>query len=165
MIPFTRAAYMLAGLLLLSGCAAIEYQKKTFDIEKDKSLVAQQKSGDQRDCAKNFRVRESPSAGKNYISHGDLSEISREKAISNVVKYMISSGWNIFNTDTDLGIVSADTDIMHQDGRTAQLSVIITKQKDGTVRVECSTYTVVRQDADENNLKNEFCRLLEAVAE
>jgi hypothetical protein len=94
-----------------------------------------------------------------------LSEITREKAISNVVKYMISAGWNIFNTDTDLGVVSADTDIMHQDGRTAQLSVIITEQKDGIVRVECSTYTVIRQDADENNLKNEFCRLLEAVAE
>ena len=165
MILFTRAAYILAGLLLFSGCAASDYRKKTFDIEKDKSLVAQQKSGDQRDCAKNFEFRDSFSAGRNYISHEDLSEITREKAISTVVKYMISTGWNIFNTDTDLGVVSADTDIMHLDGRTAQLSVIITEQKDGTVRVECSTYTVVRQDADENNLKREFCRLLEAVAE
>jgi|PlaIllAssembly_1097288.scaffolds.fasta_scaffold753292_2 hypothetical protein len=162
---FNRAVPFFAGLLLVSGCATIEAKKKSFDIEKDKSMVAQQQSGDQRNCERNYTITESLAAGRNYSSHEDFPSLTKEIAIRNVVKYMVSSGWTIFNTDTDLGVVSANTDIMHQDGRVAQFSVIVTEQKDGTVRVECSTYTVMRQDAYADDLKREFCRLLAAVAE
>jgi len=156
-----RTIYICAALLLLWGCAA----REEFSIQEDKLLAAREKSGDQRNCTKNFTLAGSEARGLSYSSHDEFPALSRKEAMQNVIAYMFSRGWTIFNTDTDLGIVSATTDVIHSDGRTAQFSVVISEQRNGSTQVECSTYTAGNQQAYEDILKREFCRLIEAAAD
>lgn len=161
MISLRRTVYLCAALSLLWGCAA----KEEYSIEADKALAAREKFGDQRNCTKNFTLTGSEARGVSYSAHDDFQELPRGKAMQNIIAYMFSQGWTIFNTDTDLGVVSATTDVTHSDGRVAQFSVVISEQRDGATRVECSTYTGVNQQAYEDILKREFCRLIEAAAD
>jgi hypothetical protein len=146
---------------VLWGCAA----KEEYSIETDKALAAMEKLGDQRNCTKNFTLTGSEARGGSYRSHDEFQELPRKKAMQNIIAYMFSQGWTIFNTDTDLGVVSATTDVTLSGGRVAQFSVVITEQRDGATRVECSTSAGVNQQASEDILKREFCRLIEAAAD
>ena len=161
MMSLQRTICCCAALLLLWGCAAQE----EFSIQADKLRAAREKSVEQPNCMKNFALSGSEARGLSYNSQDEFQGLSRKEAMQKIIAYMFSQGWTIFNTDTDLGVVSATTDVMHSDGRMAQFSVVITEQRDGATRVEVSTYTGVNQQAYEDILKREFCRVIEAAAD
>ena len=158
-MPAVRNSICLAALLLLiSGCANDEVILGNFS-----------KATDKRVCARNFHKSGDISSGTYYISHQWFKGTSKKTAVSNLVRYILSLGWSIYNVNTELGLISAIPQITYENNLEASLrvilNVIVTEERNGLTRVECTFYATMGQNISDNDAREELCNLLEATTQ
>lgn len=132
---------MVLGFLLTNACSTIDGMKKDLNLNSGDVNISNETSQaeeDNRPCAQNFSESGSFLAGKTFKSHQDFPGLSEADAFKLVAQSIASNGWNITNTDTNLGMISATQDVIRsRGGRVVPLSVFVKKQDNKTVRVEC----------------------------
>lgn len=156
-MPIVRKSICLAVMFaLISGCAADDGIQLNFP-----------KATDKRICARNFQKSGDTSTGTYYISHQWFKQTSKKEAVSNLIRYILSLGWKIYNVDTELGLISAIPQITYADSLDASLrvilNVIVTAERNGLTRVECTFYATMGQNISDHDAREELCNLLDAT--
>ena len=156
-MPIVRKSICVAVLFsLISGCATDDGIQLSFGKVTDKRI-----------CARNFQKSGDTSTGTYYISHRWFKQTSKKEAVSNLIRYILSLGWKIYNVDTELGLISAIPQITYVDNLEASLrvilNVIVTEERNGLTRVECTFYATMGQNISDNDAREELCNLLDAT--
>ena len=118
-------------------------------------------------CVKNFRAADLAEKGTYFSSYQYHKGKSKQEIITNIVLYVMSMGWNIYNVNTQLGVISAIPDVVFQDTLQSSLNVIfnvvVSEERNGIVRVEGSFYSVAGQNISEDDAREEICMFLHAA--
>jgi hypothetical protein len=138
--PF-RAALLGA---LLTGCAA------------EGPVTA---TNDSRACAANFAVRGSFVAGQTFTSLEERPGANKTVVYERVVRSLTIKGYNVTNTNKDLGIISALNPIVMGKGARATLNVA---GSDAQNRIRVDTTFVIPglTSPSTSGVREEFCVIL-----
>lgn len=154
---------VLAFMLIAGGCATVDGMKKDLSSVVNGSAESGDKDVDNRSCAKNFTVTGSFFSGKKFRSYQDVEGISEQDAFKIVSQYIASNGWNITNTDSSLGVITATQRVVSGEGNTVPLNVVVKRQNANVVRVECifsiSGGLITSADGQMEN----FCEILASL--
>lgn len=134
---------------LLSGCGGAGVTKNL-------------QTTDTRDCAKNFTYDGSFLSGRTYKTNAVVQNVSQDEAMKRAARLLIADGWQVNNTDTNLGIISASQTVSYGQGKTVPLNVSIAPLDKGVkVNIAYSTSGGVTSPLDA--ITNQFCSIVNAI--
>lgn len=153
--------------LLLTSCAAKTSPDEEIRMEIKRMMGIEEQVKDRRHCARNFSTTGSVSSGKYFSSTRVYKDVSKSAAISNVIGYILSLGWSIYNVNTDLGLISAIPGVIYGEDMKSSLevivSVIVTEERNNLIKIECTFYSSAFQYISEEDAKEEICILLDSA--
>jgi hypothetical protein len=117
---------------------------------------------DPRECARNFTYDGSFAKGRTFKTNALVRNVSQDQAMKRAVRYIANDGWQINNTNTELGIISASQTVSYGNGKTAPLNVGIESAQGG---VEVSlTYAISGGlSSPVDAVQNFFCTLVSTI--
>ncbi len=119
-------------------------------------------TNDSRECAKNFTYNGSFLAGRTYKTHVFIPKVSKKIAMERAARYTINDGWQITNTDENLGIISASQTVSFGKGKTVPLNIGV-EPKNAGVEVTMTYSTSGGVTSPLESIKNHFCSTIEAI--
>ncbi len=119
-------------------------------------------TNDSRECAKNFSYNGSFLAGRTYKTHVFIPKLSKKIAMERAARYTINDGWQITNTNENLGIISASQTVSYGKGKTVPLNISFEPQNNG-VKVAMTYVTSGGVTSPLNSIVNHFCSTIEAI--
>lgn len=119
-------------------------------------------TNDSRACAKNFTYSGSFLAGRSYKTNVFIPKVSKKTAMERAARYIINDGWQITNTNENLGIISASRTVSYGEGKTVPLNIGI-ESKNGGVKVSIFFSTSGGVISPLEAIKNHFCSTIEAI--
>lgn len=144
---FTLVLMAISAIALLSACGG-----------PTKSL----QTNDSRECARNFTYDGSFLSGRTYKTNAFVANVSQDEAMKRAARHISNDGWNITNTDTNLGIISAAQTVSYGQGKTVPLNVSIAPVQGGVkVNISYSTSGGVTSPVDA--VSRSFCEIIEAI--
>jgi len=159
-----KHAVVALACLFLAGCAG---SKEFLVTETAMAEGSNSRAVERRGCVKNFRAADLAEKGTYYSSYQYHKGKSKQEIITNIVLYVMSMGWNIYNVNTQLGVISAIPDVVFEDTLQSSLNVIfnviVSEERNGIVRVEGSFYSVAGQNISADDAREELCLFLQAA--
>jgi len=117
---------------------------------------------DPHECANNLTYDGSFLSGRTFKSHAFVKGVTQADAMKRVARYILSDGWQINNTDSKLGIISASQTVSYGQGKTAPLNVGVEQIKGG-VNVTMSFSVYSGATAPVEGVRDFFCSVIGAV--
>jgi protein-disulfide isomerase-like protein with CxxC motif len=111
------------------------------------------KASDNRPCVANYSTEGGFWTGKQFKTYEDFPAVEKTAAFDKVVASIASSGWQVENSNKDLGIISASNTVSYGEGKTVPLNAVITNL---TLSGGLAT------SAD--SVQEEFCKYLASVS-
>ncbi|HBL26178.1 MAG TPA: hypothetical protein DD490_05010 [Acidobacteria bacterium] len=113
-------------------------------------------------CLSNFSKEGGFLKGTTYRSHADYYGTNREAVFEKAAQSLAAGGWQITNTNGDIGLITA-TEQAVGGGRESPLSAVIKQQDASTVRVEITFSVGPGMKAADNSVRNGFCKVLGGI--
>ena len=148
---FSPLAVLIAGLV--TGCESPSATKPS----------ASAASADSRPCVANLTQEGSFFTGKTYKTHQDFPVGDKAKAVDRLTAALAADGWQIISSSKESGVLSASQGVSYGQGKTVPLNAVVTESGSGGIRVSLVFVTSGGLVASEKDLRNQFCKLLEAV--
>ena len=120
------------------------------------------KTNDTRECAQNFTYDGSFLAGRTYKTHAFIKNVSEKEAMKRAARYTLNDGWQITNTDENLGIISASKTVSYGHGKTVPLNIGIESMSSG-IKVSMTYSTSGGVTSPLESITNHFCSTIEAI--
>jgi hypothetical protein len=120
------------------------------------------KTNDMRECAKNFTYDGSFLAGRTYKTHVLIKDVPQKEAMKRAARYTINDGWQITNTDENLGIISASRTVSFGDGKTVPLNIGFETVSTG-LKVSMTFSTSGGVTSPLESITKSFCSTIEAI--
>jgi len=117
----------------------------------------------QSDCAPNFTEEGNIFTGKMYNSFKDFPNASKEKAFDRVLSTVASRGWQVINSNKDIGLISVAQGVVGGKGSTSPMNVMINSAGKG-IRVEITRKVDGGQIASSDGIANTFCAIFNSVS-
>ncbi|GAA4094879.1 hypothetical protein [Zhongshania borealis] len=114
---------------------------------------------DGRDCARNFTQEGSIVTGKVYRTSIYLEGTGKKRAFSNISKGLAMQGWNISNSDSELGMLNANQSVAMSNGGTAPLNISVDDTSSGS-EVSLAFSTGMGVYSPPNAVMEEFCKIV-----
>ncbi|MBP8236638.1 MAG: hypothetical protein KAX63_02865 [Pseudomonas sp.] len=140
--------------IILSGCVAP-------GVKNEQARAAL--PTDNRECAQNFTFDGSFLAGRTFKTHATLAGVAQATGMQRAARYLATSGWNISNTDKELGIISASQTVSYGQGKSVPLNVAMEPQGNA-LRVSVTYVLSGGVTSPVEAVRNEFCSVITAVA-
>jgi hypothetical protein len=146
-----KKAALLLPVIALSGCLA-----------SSGTVKPTQNQNDSRECARNFTYDGSFLSGRTFKTNVFVQNVKQDQAMQRAARYIIADGWQVNNTDSKLGIISASQTVSYGNGKTAPLNVGIEQAKGGVkVNIAYSISGGVTSPVDA--VQNFFCSTVQAI--
>jgi len=116
-------------------------------------------TNDTRPCATNFAVKGSFVAGQTFTSFEERPGANKIVVYERVVRSLTTKGYNVTNTNKDLGIVSALNPIIMGKGARATLNVAVSDSQN-RVRVDTTFVIPGLTSTSSPAVRDEFCVIL-----
>jgi hypothetical protein len=84
------------------------------------------KTSDTRPCVANYSTEGNLWVGKQFKTYEDFPKLEKNAAFDKLVGSIASSGWQMENSNKDLGIISASNTVSYGEGKTVPLNAVIT---------------------------------------
>lgn len=120
------AAIAIVVALVTQGCAMERTVTRTLD---------------NRPCVANYSTEGNFWTGKQFKTYEDFPTLEKNASFDKLVASIASSGWQVANSNKDLGIISASNTVSYGQGKTVPLNAVITNLKPRGIRVELVFYT------------------------
>jgi hypothetical protein len=117
---------------------------------------------DPRECAVNFTYDGSFAAGRTFRTNVTISKVTQAQAMKRAASFIVSEGWQITNTNNELGIISASQTVSYGHGKTAPLNVGITKVNNG-VQAKMTFSISGGLTTPVEGVRNYFCSIAGAI--
>ncbi|MDR0716555.1 MAG: hypothetical protein LBF50_03955 [Azoarcus sp.] len=142
-------------------------QTKTVRQKKQRQKAPRQKTvqpnkDDPRECARNFTYDGSFMRGRTFKTNASVKGVKKDQAIQRAARYIANDGWQINNTDSNLGIISASQTVSYGNGKTAPLNVGI-EPVQGGVKVSLSYSISGGVTSPVDAVQNFFCSVVQTV--
>ncbi len=99
--------------------------------------------------------------GTTYRSHADFSGMSREIVFEKAAQSLAADGWQITNTNKDVGLITAIQQAI-DGGRNSSLNTVV-KQENDKVRVELTFSLGAMMKSPDNSVRDGFCKVLGGI--
>lgn len=116
-------------------------------------------TNDTRPCATNFAVKGSFVAGQTFTSFEERPGANKTVVYERVVRSLTTKGYNVTNSNKDLGIVSALNPIIMGKGSRATLNVAVSDSQ-SRVRVDTTFAIPGLTGTSTSAVREEFCVIL-----
>lgn len=117
---------------------------------------------DTRACAQNFTFDGSFWTGRTFKTHATVKGVSQATGMQRAARNLATSGWNINNTDKELGIINASQTVSFGEGKTTPLNVAFEPQG-SAVRVSVTYALSGGVTSPVEAVRSEFCKIISAV--
>jgi hypothetical protein len=118
----------------------------------------------QSDCAPDFTVEGSFMAGKTFKSFKDYSNISKAKAFDSAIVSLTTNGWQILNSNKDIGLISASQGTAFGKGATVPLNVLIQDRIGKGILVELTFKNNGGDLSSSSRIAEEFCKIYNSIS-
>lgn len=88
--------------------------------------------------------------------------VSQTQGMQRAARYLSTAGWNIGNTDKELGIISASQTVSYGQGKTVPLNVVL-EPRSGALRIGVSYSLSGGVSSPVEAVRTEFCNIVGAV--
>ncbi len=119
-------------------------------------------TNDSRECARNFTYDGSFLSGRTYKTNAFVANVTQDEAMKRAARKIVSDGWQVTNTDANLGIISASQTVSYGQGKTVPLNVSIAPSQGG-VKVNISYATSGGVTSPLDAITRQFCDIIEAI--
>ena len=119
---------------------------------------------DTRPCVANYSTEGGFWTGKQFKTHEDFPALEKNAAFDKLVASIASSGWQVENSNKDLGIISASNTVSYGQGKTVPLNAVITNLKPRGIRVELVFTLSGGLATSADSVQEEFCKYLASVS-
>jgi hypothetical protein len=117
---------------------------------------------DPRECAVNFTYDGSAMSGRTFKTNVVIPKVTQAQGMKRATSFIVSEGWQITNTNNELGIISASQTVSYGSGKTAPLNVGFTKVNSG-LKVNISYSISGGVTSPVKAVRDYFCSIAEAV--
>ena len=119
---------------------------------------------DNRPCVANYSTEGNVLTGKQFKTYEDFPTLEKNASFDKLVASIAIAGWQVTNTNKDLGIISASNAVSYGKGRTVPFNAVITNLKPRGIRVNLvftlSGGMLISADA----IQEDFCKHLASVS-
>jgi hypothetical protein len=115
-------------------------------------------------CRSSFVKEGSFFKGTTYRSHADFSGMSRDTVFEKAAQSLAADGWQITNTNKDIGLITALQQAV-DGGRNTPLNTVVKQQGADSVRVEMSFSLGAMMKAPDDSVRDDFCKVLNGVTQ
>jgi len=122
-------------------------------------------TSDPRPCARNLTSDGGFWTGRTFRSFADFDAVDKESAFRRVAAAVVSEGYQVTNTDKDLGMISASQTVSYGKGKTVPLNPLVKARSGGGVRVEVLFQMSGGLSVSEDSVRKSFCNIIEAAAQ
>ncbi len=143
-----KTLLIMPAIFYLTGCATSGTQTLN--------------TNDSRECAKHFTYNGSFLAGRTFKTHVFIPKVSKKIAMERAARYTINDGWQITNTNENLGIISASQTVSYGKGKTVPLNISVEPHNNG-VKVAMTYATSGGVTSPLDSIVNHFCATIEAI--
>jgi hypothetical protein len=120
------------------------------------------KTNDPRECAQNFTYDGSFLAGRKYNTHAFVKNVSQKEAMKRATLYTLNHGWQIINTNEEMGFISASRTVSYGQGKTVPLNITI-ESINNDVKVSMTYATSGGVTSPLEAITKHFCSTIEAI--
>ncbi|MDR2259557.1 MAG: hypothetical protein LBE06_01200 [Azoarcus sp.] len=124
--------------------------------------TVQPNKDDSRECARNFTYDGSFMRGRTFKTNAFVKNVKQGQAIQRAARYIANDGWQINNTDSNLGIISASQTVSYGNGKTAPLNVGV-EPVQGGVKVSLSYSISGGLTTPVDAVQNFFCSVVQTI--
>lgn len=139
--------------IVLSGCV-------TPAVKNEQARAAL--PADNRECAQNFTFDGSFWTGRTFQTHATVNGVSQATGMQRAARNLATSGWNINNTDKELGIISASQTVSYGQGKSVPLNIAFEPRGQG-LRVSVTYALSGGVTSPVEAVRSEFCNIIDAV--
>ncbi|TCV79199.1 hypothetical protein [Sulfurirhabdus autotrophica] len=103
-------------------------------------------------------------SGKQYKTSAALTGISADKAFKKAYASVVKKGYQIVQSDKNMGMISAAQQVSHsQGGKTAPLNILVESDSSTGSTLTFSFSTAGGLMASEDTVRDEFCKITNEV--
>ena len=113
-------------------------------------------------CIDNFKNEGGFFRGSTFETHVVVPDADAATVFATIYRNMVAEGWQISESNENIGIISAVQTVTYGQGKVAPLNAIVQPQGDG-VAVSFTFSTSGGVSARANAVRDGFCTLLEGV--
>ncbi|WP_299006944.1 hypothetical protein [uncultured Shewanella sp.] len=111
-----------------------------------------------KSCENNFTHKKT-STGEIFRTSDVVYHTNKLEAFKKVSKYIAMDGWNINNSDINIGMINASQDVPFSNGKVAPLNIFINNIEDAIeISISYSTSSGVYSPKDA--VMNNFCKII-----
>jgi hypothetical protein len=121
------------------------------------------KTPDNRACVANYSTEGGFWTGKQFKTYEDFPKESKASAVDNLVATIASSGYQITNSNKELGIISANQTVSYGQGKTVPLNAVVKENPSGGVQVALVLSLSGGLTTSADSVQTEFCKILSSV--
>jgi hypothetical protein len=121
------------------------------------------KTTDSRACVANYSTEGGFWTGKKFKTFEDFPKASKSSAFDSLAASIASSGFQITNSNKDIGIISANQTVSYGQGKTVPLNVVVKNNSTGGIRVELVFSLSGGLATSADSIQNKFCDILASV--
>jgi len=121
------------------------------------------KTTDSRACVANYSTEGGFWTGKQFKTYEDFPKASKASAFDNLVATIASSGYQVTNSNKELGIISANQTVSYGQGKTVPLNAVVKENPSGGVRVDLVFTLSGGLATSADSVQSEFCKILASV--
>jgi len=121
------------------------------------------KTADSRACVANYSTEGGFWTGKQFKTFEDFPKVSKASAIDSLVAIIASSGYQITNSNKELGIISANQTVSYGQGKTVPLNAVVKDNPSGGIRVDLVLSLSGGLATSADSVQSEFCKFLASV--
>jgi len=115
---------------------------------------------DQGGCASGFTVSGGFFSGKQYKTSSSLPGVSGQLAFKRAYASLIKKGYQIVESDKDVGVISASQQVISTSGgKVAPLNILVEPDANAGSKVNFTFSTAGGLMASEDGVRDEFCKI------
>ena len=111
----------------------------------------------------NFTIEGDFWTGRQYKTFEIFPKLSKGAAVDSLAASIASNGFQITNSNKDLGLISANQTVSFGQGKTVPLNAIVKSTPTGGVRAELVLSLSGGLSVSADDVKKDFCQFLEEV--
>lgn len=116
-------------------------------------------------CRAHFTKEGSFFKGATYRTYADFGGLGRDAVFVSAGQSLAGDGWQIVNTNKDMGLISASQQVIAPDSsKSVPLNVTVKEAAGGTVRVEMTFAVAPLLKAKDDAVREDFCKVLSKIA-
>lgn len=122
------------------------------------------KAVDGRPCVSNYSIAGGFWTGKQFKTFEDFPTVTKATAIDKLVASIASSGYQITNSNKELGIISASQTVSYGEGKTVPLNAVVSSNTSGDIRVEIVLSLSGGLATSADSVQEKFCKILASAS-